>query len=86
MATLLTPLIGVVIAAIALGEPFGVQGILALILTLGGVSLAIQQTVWSDTGGLEADQSQNVDGRTINIKYKRRGRQYSCCRIHKTLA
>ena len=43
MATLLTPVVGVVVAAIALGEPFGVRQIGALILILGGVSLATQQ-------------------------------------------
>jgi hypothetical protein len=32
-------------AAIALGEPFGVREMVALILILGGVSLAIQQRV-----------------------------------------
>jgi drug/metabolite transporter (DMT)-like permease len=44
MATLLTPLVGVVAAAIALGEPLGgVRQMLVLALTLGGVSLAIQR-------------------------------------------
>jgi drug/metabolite transporter (DMT)-like permease len=41
MATLLTPLVGVVVAAVALGEPLGAREALALALTLGGVSLAI---------------------------------------------
>ena len=43
MATLLTPLVGVVAAAVALGEPLGAREALALALTLGGVSLAIQR-------------------------------------------
>jgi drug/metabolite transporter (DMT)-like permease len=43
MATLLTPVVGVVVAAIALGEPFGSREVIALMLTLGGVSIAIQQ-------------------------------------------
>jgi drug/metabolite transporter (DMT)-like permease len=43
MAALLTPVVGVVVAAIALGEPFGVREGVALILILGGVSLAIRQ-------------------------------------------
>lgn len=48
MGTLLTPLVGVVAAAVALGEPLGVQQMLALALTLGGVSLAIRQRVESE--------------------------------------
>jgi drug/metabolite transporter (DMT)-like permease len=44
MGTLLTPLVGVIVAAIALGEPLGMREALALALTLGGVSLAIRQT------------------------------------------
>jgi drug/metabolite transporter (DMT)-like permease len=43
MATLLTPLVGVVVAALALGEPLGAREALALTLTLGGVCLAIHQ-------------------------------------------
>jgi drug/metabolite transporter (DMT)-like permease len=43
MATLLTPLVGVLAAAVALGEPLGAREALALDLTLGGVSLAIRQ-------------------------------------------
>jgi drug/metabolite transporter (DMT)-like permease len=43
MATLLTPVVGVVAAAIALGEPFGVRQMLALALPLGGVPLAIRK-------------------------------------------
>jgi drug/metabolite transporter (DMT)-like permease len=45
LATLLTPVVGVIGAAIALGEPFGVRQMLALALTLGGVMLAIRQRV-----------------------------------------
>ena len=45
MGTLLTPLVGVIVAAIALGEPLGVREALALALTLGGVSLAVRQSV-----------------------------------------
>jgi len=45
MATLLTPLVGVLAAAVALGEPLGLREALALALTLGGVSLAIRQRV-----------------------------------------
>jgi drug/metabolite transporter (DMT)-like permease len=42
MGTLLTPMVGVV-AATALGEPFGVREMVALVLILAGVFLAIQQ-------------------------------------------
>ena len=42
MATLLTPLVGVIAAAAALGEPFGAREALALTLTLAGVALAIR--------------------------------------------
>jgi drug/metabolite transporter (DMT)-like permease len=45
VATLLTSLVGVVAAAVALGEPLGVRQALALALTLGGVLLAIRQRV-----------------------------------------
>ena len=44
IGTLLTPVIGVVTAAITLGEPFGAKEILALCLTLGGVALALRKT------------------------------------------
>jgi drug/metabolite transporter (DMT)-like permease len=44
VATLLTPLVGTVAAALALGEPLGVREVLALALTLGGVSLALRKT------------------------------------------
>jgi drug/metabolite transporter (DMT)-like permease len=43
MATLLTPLVGVVAAALALGEPLGAREALALALTLGGVFLALRK-------------------------------------------
>lgn len=41
VATLLTPVIGIVAAALALGEPFGLRELLALALTIGGVALAL---------------------------------------------
>jgi drug/metabolite transporter (DMT)-like permease len=44
VATLLTPLVGVVAAALALGEPLGAREALALALTLGGVALALGKT------------------------------------------
>jgi drug/metabolite transporter (DMT)-like permease len=43
MATLLSPIIGVLMAALALGEPLGARGGLALGLTLGGVALALRK-------------------------------------------
>lgn len=43
VATLLVPLVGVVAAALALGEPLGPREALALALTLGGVSLALRK-------------------------------------------
>lgn len=43
MATLLTPVIGVVTSAWVLGEPLGLRQGLALALTLGGVSLALRR-------------------------------------------
>jgi drug/metabolite transporter (DMT)-like permease len=43
MATLLTPVIGVVSAAALLGEPFGLRQVLALALTLSGVALALRR-------------------------------------------
>jgi drug/metabolite transporter (DMT)-like permease len=44
IGTLLVPIIGVTTAAYALGEPFGVKEILALVLTLSGVALALRKT------------------------------------------
>lgn len=43
MATLLTPVIGVLAAAATLGEPFGPRQMLALALTLGGIALAVRR-------------------------------------------
>jgi drug/metabolite transporter (DMT)-like permease len=43
VATLLTPLVGVAAAALALGEPLGVREALALAFTLGGVALALRK-------------------------------------------
>ncbi|MDQ8729478.1 DMT family transporter [Bradyrhizobium sp. LHD-71] len=43
MGTLIVPLIGVVAAALLLGEPLGTREILAAALTLGGVALAIKR-------------------------------------------
>ena len=43
VGTLLVPLVGVVAAALGLGEPLGAREGLALALTLGGVSLALRQ-------------------------------------------
>ena len=43
VATLLTPLVGVIAAALALGEPLGAREALALGLTLGGVALAVRK-------------------------------------------
>ena len=40
--TLLTPVVGVITAALFLGEPLGLREILALSLTIGGVVLAIR--------------------------------------------
>ncbi|MBR0830829.1 DMT family transporter [Bradyrhizobium manausense] len=40
---LLVPVIGVVSAAIILGEPLGLREIAAMVLTLGGVTLALQK-------------------------------------------
>ena len=43
LATLLTPVIGVVAAAFVLGEPLGPRELAALALTLGGVALALRR-------------------------------------------
>jgi len=42
MATLLTPVIGVIAAAIALGEPFGARQIAALVLVIGGLAFVLR--------------------------------------------
>lgn len=42
IGTLLTPVVGVLTAALILGEPFGLREMLALVLTLGGVALALR--------------------------------------------
>lgn len=42
VATLLTPVIGVFAAAAVLGEPLGARELTALVLTLGGVALALR--------------------------------------------
>lgn len=42
VATLLTPVVGVLAAAIALGEPLGMKEAVAMTLTLGGVALALR--------------------------------------------
>ncbi|MEO8856301.1 MAG: DMT family transporter [Burkholderiaceae bacterium] len=43
VGTLLTPVIGVFAAAATLGEPLGARELLALVLTLGGVALALRR-------------------------------------------
>ena len=43
MATLITPVVGVVAGAVTLGEPFGMKQVAALALTLGGVALALRK-------------------------------------------
>jgi drug/metabolite transporter (DMT)-like permease len=43
LATLLTPVIGVVSAALVLGEPLGARELVALTLTLAGVALALRR-------------------------------------------
>ncbi len=40
---LLVPVIGVVSATLILGEPLGLREIAAMVLTLGGVMLALQR-------------------------------------------
>jgi drug/metabolite transporter (DMT)-like permease len=44
LATLLTPVIGVVAAAFALGEPLGFRELTALALTLAGIALALRRS------------------------------------------
>jgi drug/metabolite transporter (DMT)-like permease len=43
VATLITPLVGVIAAALALGEPLGLREVLALSLTLSGVYLTLRR-------------------------------------------
>ena len=43
MATLLTPVIGVTAAALALGEPFGAPQIAALVLVIGGLAAVLRK-------------------------------------------
>lgn len=45
MGTLLTPVVGVFAAAAALDEPLGARELTALVLTLGGVALALRRAV-----------------------------------------
>ena len=40
---LLVPLIGVISAALILGEPLSLREVVAMVLTLGGVTLALQK-------------------------------------------
>jgi drug/metabolite transporter (DMT)-like permease len=40
---LLVPLIGVTSAALILGEPLGIREVVAMVLVLGGVTLALQK-------------------------------------------
>jgi drug/metabolite transporter (DMT)-like permease len=42
LGTLLTPVVGIVVAGVALGEPLGAAQLLAMGLTLSGVAVAIQ--------------------------------------------
>ena len=44
LATLLTPVIGVVAAAFSIGEPLGARELIALTLTLTGVALALRRS------------------------------------------
>ena len=44
LATLLTPVIGVVSAALVIGEPLGPRELIALTLTLAGVALALRKS------------------------------------------
>jgi drug/metabolite transporter (DMT)-like permease len=45
LATLLTPVVGVVAAAASIGEPLGLRELTALTLTLAGVALALRRPV-----------------------------------------
>ena len=44
VATLLTPVIGVAAAAVALGEPLGLKELVAMGLTIGGVALVLRKS------------------------------------------
>jgi drug/metabolite transporter (DMT)-like permease len=43
MGTLIVPVLGVIGAAVILGEPLGLREVIAMALTLGGVTLALQK-------------------------------------------
>lgn len=43
VATLLTPVVGIVAAAVVLGEPLGARQILAIALTIGGIALVLRK-------------------------------------------
>jgi drug/metabolite transporter (DMT)-like permease len=43
VATLLTPVVGVTAAALALGEPLGAREFLAMGLVIGGVALVLRR-------------------------------------------
>ena len=43
MHPLTVPLIGVISAALILGEPLGIREVAAMVLVLGGVTLALQK-------------------------------------------
>jgi drug/metabolite transporter (DMT)-like permease len=45
VATLLTPVVGVVAAALALGEPLGIAEVMAMLLTIGGVAMVLRTGV-----------------------------------------
>jgi drug/metabolite transporter (DMT)-like permease len=49
VATLTTPVVGVIAAAFALGEPLGTRELLALALTVGGVAVVLVQE-WHPSG------------------------------------
>jgi drug/metabolite transporter (DMT)-like permease len=43
MGTLVVPVMGVIGAAVVLGEPLGLREVIAMALTLGGVTLALRK-------------------------------------------
>jgi drug/metabolite transporter (DMT)-like permease len=43
IGTLTVPIIGIIAAAMMLGEPLGIREALAMVLTLAGVALALQK-------------------------------------------